>query len=1184
MDTEHIRQAAVNYYFSTQNEVSMQYTVLSDLEHLKKRKEVYLGTVSNVSKEIYVYDKDSQSLTYKTVTYNTGLLKLFDEIFANAVDNYQRTIECKSSHKTTSIDVMLYDDHISVCNNGDSIEVKKQKISTGEELYVPEMIFTKLRSGSNFDDEGTKRTWGGMNGMGSKIVTFLSSCFEIELLCDKTFYKQTIEDSTNKINKPVIKKITSVAQLNKLTSDEHKSMADFTKITYYPIFSEFEGAPDHFDDDFISVATSRVYDVCYLPLTLSINGYTLPKLSWAEFVTKHAEAISEKGKNRVPICVDPIITFKSDKNWLVSVSTLNQELKCKVSPTSYVNYICTQDGGTHVNYIVSQLSNAIKSKSNASIKDKLFICMSTIVENPKFTSQAKDALSTTQKELTNLCVLPKKFLNDFVKNTPIIDILEGKAIAKSNRETRNKNIASIPKAKDAVYAGTSKRAETRLILTEGDSALTTAVRGVEHIKGGINYFGMFPLRGKSLNVRQNPRDKYLQNEELNNIKVLLGLEDGKTYTDVKQLRYGGVILMTDADTDGAHIKSLIINFFDVKFPSLLKIDGFIREFITPMIKVTMKPSSQLWKTHSAALKDKAYKGVGDTRIYPLYNRIEFAKFENEFLNNVAKAGYEIDYIKGLATIEKSDTEHYFDNFEDSEIRFTFEDPSRQLIDLAFCKNRGDDRKKWIESITEDTHLERVPRKPISCSDFMNTDWCLFSLDNCIRSIPSAIDGLKPTQRKILCAMLNMGKKAFNKIKVTELGGLVTKEMKYEHGDMAMNETIIGMAQDFTGSNNCNILMPIGEFGTRRQNGDDHGSPRYVHTSLNPIIRKIFPEEDDVVYDYRYEEGEKVEPMYYIPIIPMVLINGAKGIATGWSTEIPAFDPKELVRLVNELVNNKRKDITALDLPAHYNGYGGNIVYEISSKYSSVKSRNPKVKVELVTDTKAKLPRWSYRGKYSFTKNDKILKLTVEDANPTVSVESIYETINKMLIEDPPRALKFNPTKFSIPQFTAEFDAEKITEEELIKILDLDGAITATNMVLFDSEGKIQKYPEISKIVEEWFEARYGCYEKRIGYIIEQITKELMAISNRYRFVKEIAIDKTLNVNNKRKSVLEDELTTKKYDKIDDSYNYLLSMPIHSLTKERLDELRKQLDETTERLNYYKAVSVEELWTSELEAL
>ena len=263
------------------------YQVLSDIEHLKKRKAVYLGEVSNISKDSFVYDEASSSLVYKTISYNTGLLKLFDEIFSNAVDNYQRTKDYKRALRTTEIRVSFNKTSISVLNNGQSIPIQKQKIPSGEELYIPQIIFTLLRSGSNFDDEN-KRTWGGMNGMGCKIVSFLSSRFEIELLSEKVFYKQIVLNSTNEIKEPQIEHISSVSALNSLASEERSSLSDYTKITYYPIFSEFETEEKEFTDDFISACKTKVFDVSYLPLDLFINGKQVPRMTWHDFVKAHA--------------------------------------------------------------------------------------------------------------------------------------------------------------------------------------------------------------------------------------------------------------------------------------------------------------------------------------------------------------------------------------------------------------------------------------------------------------------------------------------------------------------------------------------------------------------------------------------------------------------------------------------------------------------------------------------------------------------------------------------------------------------------------------------------------------------------------------------------------------------------------------------------------------------------------
>ena len=1125
--------------------------VLTDVEHVKKRKAIYMGEVSDVEQDTFVYD--DTELSFRTVKYNTGLLKLFDEIFTNAIDNYQRT-KGAARGKTTEVYVELASDHISVKNNGKSIPIELMEVGD-KKLYKPQVVFTVLRSGTNFDDT-TSRTWGGTNGVGSKIVSILSHKFEIDIVCDKKHYTQLVEDSTHTIHPPIIRSCRE---------------SDYTKVSFYPMFEEF-GKKGFADDDTLSMCRTRVYDVAYLPLALFVNGKQIAPVSWKQFAQQRAAFFTE----------DEVMTYEDAKSGWKYAFTASSVKSCI---SSYVNYINTNEGGKHVDELVDKLrqhlKNSYKSLNVNRIRDKLFMCVSAIVVNPTFESQAKNRLTSSVKATAPS--IPTELLKSFAKNTSIVALLEGKEVAKKNRLNRSALIAAIPKAKDATYAGNAKYKErTRLILTEGDSALTTAVNGIEYIKNGLDYFGLFPLRGKSLNVRSSSLKSYLENQEWNHLKILLGLEDGKEYNSISKLRYGGVILMTDADTDGAHIKALIINFFECKFPSILQIDGYIREFITPMVKITMKESSLVWKQNRQALLMKAYKGsVAGTYTYPLYNRVEFAKFEEKYPTATSQS--KVSYIKGLGTIEKFDAKQYFTHFEDNEIKILFDEHSHEVLDKAFSNKRADDRKEWIASITENTYLERCPRTPISCNDFIDADLCLFSFDNCVRAIPSMVDGLKPTQRKILCALFQMGNKAYENIKVTELGGLVTKEMKYEHGDTSMNETIVKLAQDYTGSNNINLLIPIGQFGTRRMNGDDHAAYRYLHTRLNKIARKLFPFEDDDVLNYKLEEGDKVEPTYYVPILPMVLINGAMGLGTGWSTEVPSFDPVELCKLIRQLVSGEIVEVNEFNLPSWYKDFRGTVVYETKSKRKSLSS---KVNV-CVCDAscKQKLPRWRYEGVYTFDAHDDTddtFTIRVSDAWCENSIDKLFEVLNKMIVDG--IVVSLTAEKYTEAKFVATFDATKIDEDTVVERLGLNGTIAETNMTMFNSNGVITRYNCIADIIREWYDVRYECYLRRIALLIKRIENDIVMLSNRYRFVKEIAIDETLIINRRKKDDIVKELTSKHYDKMNGSYDYLLSMSIYSLTKEKLEELAKELETKKEQLEYYKNITPEELWLDEIASL
>jgi len=229
--------------------------------------------------------------------------------------------------------------------------------------------------------------------------------------------------------------------------------------------------------------------------------------------------------------------------------------------------------------------------------------------------------------------------------------------------------------------------------------------------------------------------------------------------------------------------------------------------------------------------------------------------------------------------------------------------------MAFNKSRADDRKEWMlgyDGSFLDNDLTDVPY-----SEFINKELVQFSIANCERAIPSMIDGLKPGQRKILFSCFK--RKLKQEIKVAQLAGYVSEHSAYHHGEMSLQSTIVGMAQNFVGSNNINLLEPRGQFGTRYQGGDDAASARYIFTTLSKLTRVIFPEQDDAILEYLEDDGISVEPKYYIPILPLVLVNGCIGIGTGWSTEVRNYNPEEIVKNLkkNDEQRRTRKNASIL---------------------------------------------------------------------------------------------------------------------------------------------------------------------------------------------------------------------------------------------------------------------------------
>lgn len=239
--------------------------------------------------------------------------------------------------------------------------------------------------------------------------------------------------------------------------------------------------------------------------------------------------------------------------------------------------------------------------------------------------------------------------------------------------------------------------------------------------------------------------------------------------------------------------------------------------------------------------------------------------------------------------------------------------------MAFRKTRVEDRKAWLTS-TSESYLDysMVPSNGIKFSEFFNKEYILFSKYDNVRSIPNFMDGFKPSQRKVLFGCFK--RKLKGEVKVAQLTGYIAEHSAYHHGEQSLQGTIVNMAQNFCGSNNINLLTPSGQFGTRRLGGKDAASARYIFTKLEPITRKIFHPDDDELLDYNTDDGQKIEPTFYVPVIPMVLVNGCDGIGTGWSSNVNNYNPREIISNLRKLINGEEME----EMKPFYEGFSGEV--------------------------------------------------------------------------------------------------------------------------------------------------------------------------------------------------------------------------------------------------------------------
>lgn len=571
------------------------YQKKSQLEHILLRPDTYIGSVEHVVEEMWVYDEESGGMIQKKIDYVPGLFKIFDEILVNAADNKQRdkNMDC------IKIDINVEANTVSVWNNGQGIPVVMHK---DEKMFVPTMIFGHLLTSSNYNDEEEKVT-GGRNGYGAKLCNIFSTKFTVETASKeyKRQFKQTWADNMTKTSEPKIKEFFG---------------DDFTKITFSPDLPKFK--MEKLDDGIVAIMSRRAYDVAASTrgVKVFLNGKRLPVKSFKDYVDLYVKGKEDETGNPLKVIYD-----SCDERWEVAMT-----LSCDngFQQMSFVNSIATTKGGRHVDYVadmlVKQLIEVIKKKNKGGtaikpfqVKSHMWLFINCLIVNPTFDSQTKENLTLQVKNFGSKCTLSDKFITQVTKSGIVESVLswakhkEETELKKKGAGKKQAKLKGIAKLEDANEAGTRNALKCTLILTEGDSAKSLAVSGLGVI--GRDYYGVFPLRGKLLNVREATHKQILDNAEINNLIKILGLQYKKKYNtqqDMETLRYGKVMIMTDQDQDGSHIKGLLINFIHYNWPELLR-QNFLEEFITPIVKASKKhdvisfyslPEFEEWKTNT----------------------------------------------------------------------------------------------------------------------------------------------------------------------------------------------------------------------------------------------------------------------------------------------------------------------------------------------------------------------------------------------------------------------------------------------------------------------------------------------------------------------------------------------------------------------------------------------------------
>ena len=1100
-----------------------KYEKTDHLGHIRKRPDTYVG-----SKKIQkvqdgcVADLDSiePSLITRDIAYIPALLRIFVEIASNSIDNIYRSHEDNLNMTKIKINIDKTTGETSIWNDGTWIPLDDHE--TG--IPIPQLIFGELLTSDNYDD--TKQRQGsGRNGYGAKLTNVFSTVFKIEIgvpnneggIC---VYRQCWTEGMRNCEKQTI--------------TSRKSGKPYTLVTWIPDFAYFK--TPGYSNDLLSMYYRYMYDISMIAgcsnVSVSLNKKKIPINNLKDYSNLFCsgEEIMQIKTN------DSVIVLIPDKNY---------------NFVAFTNGVHNSDGGVHV----EAWSNAIfkpllkkfnkKNKPQVNIRDiKQFfrILIKSDLPNPEFSSQSKTYLTApvptpnvTTKHINAL--MKWKFVGK------VRDIIQGKELLTLKKiEKRKKTFQKIPGYDPANLSGTVKSKDCILIFTEGLSAKTYGARGIE--KGfignarmpqvqGRDYFGLFPLRGKLLNVRNANTQSIAKNTEIKNAINALNLKIGVDYTldkNFKSLNYGKIAILCDADVDGIHIKGLLLNLFHVLFPTLLqRKEPYIFSMETPIVKVFDGP-----------------------RTHVFYDERRF----KDFIKQDGNSHFRRKYYKGLGTSSNDEVKK---TFGERIIYYEHNENTDCHMNMVFSSSQSDDRKEWLRKYDPTAYLEADNISKVvnmTISDFIDQQMILFSIDDCGRSLPHLLDGFKESHRKILYAVfkrkLSYGGKP---LKVAQLAGYVAEHSAYHHGEQCLFDTIQNLANDIVGKNNIPLLFRDGQFGTRLLGGKDAAAGRYTFTKLDELTRHIFVPSDDHLLPRKKEDGELIEPMFYIPIIPMILVNGCQaGIGTGWSCSIPTYNPLDLIHACKIWIT---QGIDAVkELTPWYRNFKGKVKKISETKYStSGVLERQKNKVTI-----SELPISMWTDKY---------KEFLEDLLERKSIKGLknYSTPQKVkfVITEHPNGLKCNLTN-----------------------LKLINTVSTTNMVLFTPKGKLKKFKTVMEILDCYCKCRLVLYKKRKSSVIKNLEQELLILNNKSNFLKNV-IDGTLVIFRRPEEDIIKELEDTGFSKIslgkkEKNYDYLLNLPNRNFTKNKLDQLQTNVDTKKQKLIEINSKEPQEIWIDELEIL
>ena len=1186
------------------------YQRMDHRDQIYKEADMYLGGLSRQTEYIKVLDFTDQAnpkFIDVSMDFPDGAKRVILEPLYNATDNVDESR--KRKHPVGEIDIKMDNKFITIRNGGVPIPITIHEI---EKIWTPQLIFSTLLTSGQY--KKTVRTGSGKNGYGSKLTNIFSKWMRIKIgnPYDKKYYEQLYEHNMVIIHPPTI---------------TDYSGEPFVEISFLMDFARF--GYTEYPATVISWLAAVAVELAFtVKVPVTFNGYRFEVNDVLQFknYTQHTtnnyivhyeypEGTELKNK-RMPNGTTTKVAV-NDKIMPIVELCLIDSPDCN-EIFAFANSANTREGGVHVeqvydagtDFIIAIVNNSIKSKKDdkltrkqalnkSDLKRHMSIILSCSLENPLFTSQEKIKLSSPKPKIKIDEANLKKISNWELALRLQSDLMA--KLDKNNKGTKGKKFLTADGYSKAYYAG--KKGESHkcvLYEVEGLSAMSYAYA----MKSAMpeeqrSYVGLFAQMGKPMNVRTAKLLKLMESSKYQRFIEALNLDPIKDpdYTIEKNfltLNYGCLALLNDSDVDGKHISALVLNIIYCRYRSLLR-RNFIVMVRTPIIRIT--------------------KGK---QVFKFYSQAEYKKFINE---NPQCKNWETKYYKGLGS---SDKEEAKDETANPRIVYMiYDDTADQYFDLAFSREAGqtDKRKEWISKFELLEGIEEIKMLPIS--QFLNHELLQHAQWSMARTIPR-FDGLKNVQRKIVFGMFDEWGAGIGttkrQVKTQHLSSHVSKTADYIHGEASMVASINTMVLSYPGSNNMRFFVPKGMFGTRNKAGDDAGESRYTFLYPEWWLSYIFRSEDKPILTMVDRDGGVWEPEFYLPILPIHMINGCLGIGTGSSTFIPNFNPVDLYNSIISILAGVKFD----PLIPWYRGFKGKI---------EVCKRNAELKIEgeiynfdnikLVVPPEVEEKEKDIGFQINLTEDDDddeeeiiVEKLedlkTDKDGNIKGQKKKIggLKMITYGIFKELPRGDIFVseiPIGKSFDQYKETLEAMK--EKKEIKdykedCVDDDARFTIygfkgnpnydslglvkgyslTNMVLLDEKDRRCKFETPNELLEKWVEQRLPFYQKRKDNQLKQFLVEIADKQDKIKFIHSV-IDGVENGYIPGRNIVimknKKDLVYAQMDALGIDRKHLKGTSSDKYTVEDIANLNDEVDKLKEKYNQLYQLTIDQMFINDL---